>query len=387
MRYVSWIFKKGDTVIKSCLLISLLMTYCAFGSMGTIIDHYLLLQHPTNQRKLLILSAIPGPRAIAHLHQIAFRTFLSILMTGIQTVELITEDTIPFSEDTFTENTTYKNYLKQRPTRAIKYVSYDFRDKIDADILTVFALIAKEFDTLFETNIISRQESWPNQEFFRFNPAYQIIKNQIIQHAPKITVQEYLLHLQEQKDMFNDRQQFELVQPEILHELQKKFDLSIQNISNWLSNATNSSQTEPLITIILSALETESSIKAIEDIAQRFIDPGTITAHAGFLQGILAGQSQNNAIFFAHARQTNPVATYLQRMGYQISISTPLITTEDKKIKILDGWALINLFQQTFASEKSIEQQRSLLDLFLSHTQKRTAPLLLDASYYLATSF
>ncbi|HJZ23365.1 MAG TPA: hypothetical protein VJ201_02820 [Candidatus Babeliales bacterium] len=349
--------------IANQITIFLLIAYILYCPpiLGTIIKRYELAQHPERENKILILSASPASKTVAHIHQLIFRTYLNMLMVDKEQIDLITEDIVP-SATQEKQAEEYKQYLEYYQTRTIKYIPHDYRTKRDADILAIFHLLAKELDTLFETGILSSKDPWPTKEFFQTNGAYQIIKEEIINKAPKLSVDEYQQHITEQALIFKNKEIFSLIPTDILTDIEKEFTKQSNNAIQWLSQ-NKTSDTQELISILLSAIESGSE-ETIHTSAMLCTAPGFMTAQAGFLQEILASQDQqHDTIFFAFISQTQKISDYLKKMGYETILATDLVKKNNAgKFSIISPWTMINLFMQSFATTKEIETQANFFN-------------------------
>ncbi len=345
--------------MKICTLLALLAYGATLSAnVGTVIQKYTLLYRPQNNSKILILSTETGPVTAANIHRLALNTFIRTLMFSQEPIDLITEEATSIEKS----GGSYRSYFERYQTGPIKFAANDFRDKIDADLLTTFSLVIKEIENLLEQKIIANKDQWPSSDFFETDPAYNIMKDHLCANTPQLLIQEFLEHLEEQSTLLCADGECSLLPQMILKKITGSFIVSKQSVEKYISDTARDTK-DKLIDFIFSQIEHAQSIKDIEQLFNTFIEPSTIVAQAGFLQGILTSQEKkNHTIFFAHTSQTKVIINYLEHLGYQSKFSVPLIRMEEKKIITLDVWSLINLLMHSFVPIAKLEHQRELFD-------------------------
>lgn len=365
--------------MKRYLLFITLFINTSLHTQGTLIEHYALATLPEADSKVLILSASQGPAIIAQQHTIALRTFLNHLMVGRHVVDLITEEIASLAHAA-KEPAPYKLYLERTQMGAVKYVAHDYRDRLDADLIAMFAIIAKELHALMHNDYETSKGTWPDKDFFVSNESYRIIKDHIRANIQEVSTHDFLTHLHEQEIILHDREQFPHITPKIMFDLQSRFVTSKQKAIAFINKHAQDQQ-PLLVDIIFALIENSDSSKSLEQMVNTFTTPSSIVAQAGFLSGILESQKKDNlTIFFAHVHQTKVISDYLKQMGYTFTLSTPLVKAVEQKIASVDIWSFINLLMHSFAESKALEQQCSLLDMLLKNNTKRCSVNLLIAT-------
>lgn len=352
------------------LFACLLLTYnCVAQTMSnTTLTHYAIGAHRTNTHPILILSTNSGPAAIAQQHTFALRTFLNYLTLGKHPIDMIAEELgAPSSDRDIDYYPVYKMYLDQKQMGTLRYASHDCRDQNDAEVITLLATVLNEI-TDFANQDSTNQ--WPEKSFFA-SPSYMIIKNNLRETTSTFHVTDLLEHLDEQTQILNNPEHLLFIPTDIKQEIIVQFVRSKEKIEKLIAPHLVSDRTL-LIDIIFDYIEHNPLSQQFRDLSDALSAPSTLMAQASFLDGIIESQSnQNMTLFFANENQTTPIIAYLKRIGYQFDISLPLINIIGNKINTIDMWSCINLLLHSFATDKEIKNQQTLLDVLSQQHTKR----------------
>lgn len=333
-------------------------------SHNSILTHYALGTVGKMNKKLLILSAQHGPTALARMHTIALRTFLSSLAIDSQPIDFITQQATAITEQ---EPITYKMYLEQTKSGSLKYAEHDHRDRIDIEMIDIFSTLTQELAALFAQEHIE-PNGWPGSQFFATSAAYHVLRDNLRAHAEHITINDYLAHLDELSNNLENTEQFPLIKQSVMDNLKAQFAQSKNKFLQFIQSKTTHQSNQLIINFAFDIIQTGETITDLKTMIDIFTTPSSIIAQAGFLSGILQSQKQNNhTIFLGHEHQADIIINYAREHGYEFNCIVPLIEKKDDKLYAIDIWTCINLFMHSFASQKIIMGQQN----FLQVLQKR----------------